>query len=178
MPTPKYCPETIAAIEAHLAQQCLQFDPGHIEHYKAVATHEAAHIVAGLACDAVILEVEINRPTTTKPSLGGVNVSGLLDHHDAIISLAGWAWEEAHGDTARAAEDLRYGKGCDSKNFDRNLQTARRLVRDAEAVIKACAAALMKHLNRRGKLSPRNLTKVLARMSPHARGYAHYLKGH
>lgn len=102
-----YTPQTIAAVELHLTEQCMKFNPMNLEHYKAVATHEAAHIVAGLACDAAILEVEINSPRTTKPALGGVNVSGLLPHHDAVICLAGWAWEEAHGDTRGAENDWR-----------------------------------------------------------------------
>lgn len=150
----------------------MKFNPMNLEHYKAVATHEAAHIVAGLACDAAILEVEINSPRTTKPALGGVNVSGLLPHHDAVICLAGWAWEEAHGDTRGAENDWRAGKESDSKNLDRNLHTARLLVRDAEPVIKACASALMGRLNRSGKISSRNLYKVLTFVRPHAQEHA------
>lgn len=146
-----------------------------LEHYKAVATHEAAHIVTGLACDAAIMDVEINSPRTTKNAFGGVNISGLLPHHDAVICLAGWAWEEAHGDTRGAANDWRAGKESDSKNLDRNLHTARLLVRDAEPVIKACAAAVMGHLNKRGKISSRNLEKVLTGMRPHAYRYAELL---
>jgi len=172
MRVPQYTPQTIAAIDMHLTEQCMKFAPADFDHYKAVSTHEAAHIVAGLACDAAILEVEINSPRTTKHALGGVNVSGLLAHHDAIICLAGWAWEEAHGDTRGAANDWRAGKECDSKNLDRNLYAARQLVRDAEPVIKACAAAVMGHLNRRGKMSSRNLEKVLAQIRPHAHRYA------
>ena len=179
MPNTTHTPATVAGIEAYLTRQCLKFGPDRMEHYKTVATHEAAHIVAGLACRAAILEVEINPPRTTKSALGGVNVSGLLPHHDAIIWLVGWAWEEAHGNTRNADGDMRGGKGEDAENFDRNLTIARRFVLDAEPVIKACAAAVMWGVNKRGKLPTAKLHKIMDYIRPHALKHAHLIgQGH
>lgn len=113
------------------------------------ALHEAAHLVGALACRKISRRGGVALHITLPPGRrlagsGSAGVSSMCDVQDAVISLAGWAWELRHGDPSMWAED----------DLRRSLyyvclrpvliRRARTLVAENESVIRHAAVGLLK----------------------------------
>ena len=137
-------------------------------HYLSVALHESAHVMACLSVGGCISDVIIRPRKTTTGEYGGANIAGKLPRHDAFMSFAGYAWEELHGDTRWGREDLIFGKQSDPKNWERNLEDARRYVAKADAAIRYGAAGMLQAMPVKGLLEGKKLQKLLHWLKPYA----------
>lgn len=122
-------------------------------HLTAVATHEAAHMVAAVFRKVAVRLVWIKgvrgsgQTIRTRGSDGRVGVLPLEIQDDAFVSYAGYAWEEVHGDVDYAAVDLDYAQRCGSPH---ELDKARMFIRDHDRLIRQTAAAMLELRSARG----------------------------
>jgi hypothetical protein len=126
----------------------------------SAALHEAAHLVASIACpQSAILSVYIH-PTGKgwRGVTGRVQSVELYEDEDSFVSLAGYAWEEQHGDIATAGGDYKRGY---KPLYPNVLATARAFIADHDAVIRYAAAGILSLCTKKGNLDGRPLTALV-----------------
>lgn len=130
------------------------------------ALHEGAHLAAACYCVAYVYHVYLSpsgRPNS-RGEFGKVCIAERLPEDGAFCSLVGYAWEELHGDTACAANDLRDGNRlADEAERSREdlLNEAREFVRTADELIRVAALILLATVPKSGILKNRTLRGVL-----------------
>jgi hypothetical protein len=119
----------------------------------AIATHEAAHVVAAVSRDVAVREAWIKgergsgQTIRTHGSDGRVITLPIEIQDDAFVSYAGYAWEEINGEVDYAAADLAYAQRCASPA---ELDNARIFIRCHDRLIRNMAAAMLELRNSRG----------------------------
>lgn len=85
--------------------------------------HEAAHLLAVIACGGRTYSLSINKnpSTTIKGYAGKVNPCVATDEQDAFVCLTGYALECTNGDPHRAADDLHHAKAYEHSDRTRGL---------------------------------------------------------
>lgn len=122
-------------------------------HLTAIATHEAAHLVAAIARDVAVREVWIKgkrgsgQTIRTRGSDGRVLTLPLEIQDDAFVSYAGYAWEEINGEVDYAATDLAC---AERRASPAELDNARIFVRCHHRLIRHTAAAMLELRDSRG----------------------------
>jgi hypothetical protein len=138
------------------------------KHRIVVALHEAAHLVASIACPSTsILGVGVYAPFKAQNFFGRgcdgeVRSMSVYPEHDAFINFVGVAWEELHGDLAFADVDLqagfRYAKsavesgGTALEKAEEILDKARSFVIVADRQIRVAAVGLLGLIPKHGEL--------------------------
>jgi hypothetical protein len=143
---------------------------------REIADHEAAHVVAAVARRGIPYSVEVYPWASKKADRLGPGATATeamkLSADDALISLVGYAWEEALGQTSRAWNDLTLGHhhaaeadSCSAQRgapLDDHLSIARRFVKDHHDLIRETGAKILAAMPKREPLEGRRLDKILA----------------
>jgi hypothetical protein len=108
------------------------------------ALHEAAHLVAAIACPrSTIHHVWVYPKVKGKRGVGGTFRSDeCLSFEEAFVSMAGYAWEELHGDVATAKGDYTRAT-TEHPNHLEALTTARAFIMAHDTVIRHAAVGIL-----------------------------------
>jgi hypothetical protein len=152
------------------------------KHRIVVALHEAAHLVASIACPSTsIFGVGVYAPFKAKNFLGRgcdgeVRSMCVYPEHDAFINFVGFAWEELHGDPAFADVDLQAGfsyaksaveDGCTAlEKAEEIMDRARSFIVVADHQIHVAAVGLLGLMPKHGELKRPKTTHLVNALSP------------
>lgn len=129
-------------LTAELAQRGVTLSDELATSRLGFALHEAAHLVAAIACPrSTIHNVWVFPKVKRKRGVGGTMRSDECQpDEESFVSLVGYAWEELHGDVATAKGD--YVRGSDPAYPDM-LTAARIFVRGHDTVIRYAAVGIL-----------------------------------
>jgi hypothetical protein len=136
------------------------------------AKHEAAHLVAAIACKSSIIAIELEPYKKSRPGTAGLaNTVELLEWHTAWVYFAGAAWEKYNGDIERANDDLAGGIqaaiAAGTVPFDLFCDVAEFVEMDAEQVIGYAAVGILLLMPKNGILEGRKLAALVSWLKPH-----------
>jgi len=152
-------------LTAELAQRGITLSEELAASRLGYALHEAAHLVAAIACPrSTIHNLWVFPKVKRKRGVGGTMRSDECQpDEESFVSLVGYAWEELHGDVATAKGD--YVRGCDPAYPD-VLTTARIFVRDHDAVIRHAAVGILSLCTVQGLLDGARLKALRRWLKP------------
>ena len=130
------------------------------------ALHEAAHLVASCACPrSWINEVEIGTRKRGDRAAGLGRCASNEIHPDerAFVWLVGWAWEKAHGEPLRGADDA-WSAARGFALYPYVLPAARAFVERYENTIRRAADEILDRMTKRGLLRDRKLAALVERL--------------
>ena len=107
--------------------------------------------------------------------MGLAQIAELTPSDGAFISLAGYAWEELHGDIAYAKSDLDEGyRLADeaSESSGKLLDEAREFVRVGDELIRYAALGILAGMPKAGVLTGNKLNNILSWFRPTHTEYA------
>jgi hypothetical protein len=136
------------------------------------AMHEAAHLVAAIACKSTIIDIELEPYKKSRPGTAGrANTVELLEWHTAWVYFAGAAWEKYNGDIERANDDLTGGIqaaiAAGTVPFDLFCEVAEFVEMDAEQVIGYAAVGILMLMPKNGKLERKKLAALVSWLKPY-----------
>jgi hypothetical protein len=104
--------------------------------------HEAAHLVAAIACPMSTIHKVWAHPTGKGwRGVGGrVKSDEKFEDEESFVSLAGYAWEELNGDIATAKGDYKVGI---NPHYPDILDTARAFIVSHDALSRYAAAGIL-----------------------------------
>jgi hypothetical protein len=131
-------------LTAELAQRGMSMSDELATSRLGFALHEAAHLVAAIACPrSTIHYVWVYPQVKGKRGVGGTFRSDeCLPFEEAFVSMAGYAWEELHGDVATAKGDYTRAT-TEHPNHLEALTTARGFIVAHDTVIHYAAVGIL-----------------------------------
>jgi hypothetical protein len=130
------------------------------------ALHEAAHLVAAIACPrSSIHYVWVHPKAKGKRGVGGeVRADECLPDEESLISLVGYAWEERHGNIVTAKGDYKRGFNF---SYPDVLDTARTFIVSHDTLIRYAATGILCLGTAKGVLNGRRLKALVQWLRPH-----------
>lgn len=151
------------------------------EQRVAAAYHEAAHFVAGVACQGAIFGVAIlpmqgnyvlYSARSRFSTIGAVRVEVESEWHNSVVDLVGRAIEEKRGGSDRVWQDDHL-RAMERPHYDEALAEARRFVKRYFSLIELCATAFLMLANKAsGEIHPGRLRKLIDYLRPKVLKYA------
>ena len=140
----------------------------------AAALHESAHLVAAAACrKTCILYLTIGKPTLKAGGTGSFMSVEYWPDHESLVSLVGYAWEEAYGEIKRGQPD--YNRGF-SLRHPEVLDDARAFVISNKDLINKTAKTVLRLLPKHGQLHGKPLEELVKQLRG-AQGPEPYISG-
>jgi hypothetical protein len=129
------------------------------------ALHEAAHLVAAIACPKSTIHFVHVHPTGNGwRGVGGrVQSDEKFEDEESFVSLAGHAWEEQHGDIATARGD--YLRGF-KPSYPDVLNTARAFIVSHDHPIRYAATGILCLCTAKGELDGLRLKALVKWLRP------------
>lgn len=140
-----------------------------------ILEHEAAHLVVAIHVRAAIQHVRLMKPNTRHPARRGtyaeVDHACLTDEDDALVSLAGVAWEAItpHGRLDHTRDDFDRGRrfaAAGGHQFESLLDEAMRFIDSHSGVVRTLARSMMAGMPKSGLLQGRALRRCLDEVRP------------
>lgn len=140
-----------------------------------VLEHEAAHLVAAIHVRAAIHHVRLMKPNTRHPARRGtyaeVHLACLTDEDDALVNLAGVAWEALtpNGRLDQAGADFDLGRrfaAAGGHQFEDLLDESMRFIDSHSQAVRALARTMLVRMPRSGLLQGRTLHLCLDEVRP------------
>ena len=128
--------------------------------------HEAAHLIAATACPKSTITKVFIHPTGKGWRGSGGNFKSLekFDDETSFVSLAGYAWEELHGDVDTARGDYKDGF---NPQYPEMLDTARAFIIRHDDLIRYAAVGILCLGTKKGMLDGDKLKALVKWLKPH-----------
>lgn len=131
------------------------------------ALHEAAHLVASIACLGSHI-ININLPPKKQGPRGVFGTCFSAESQpfeESFVSMAGFAWEELHGDASFAAGDYARAVSEHSEYLEA-LAMARAFIVSHDSVIRYAATGILCLCTVKGRLDGLRVTALVKWLKP------------
>jgi hypothetical protein len=137
------------------------------------ALHEAAHLVAAMATSSPYISSVVVHPKAKGPRgvTGTCFTAEVTAIEESFVSMAGYAWEERHGDAFHADSD--YARGCHEcpTNYLDALHAARGFIVEHDTVIRHAAVGILSLCTVQGLLDGDRLKALRRWLKPNIKPF-------